>query len=187
MVEPQDASSFAWDEVRLWGALVISIVSILWSERNRQTTNRATRKLRAETISLDEFRSLVKTPVLEALSGCEEAATKAEAIAHSGQTLEELKKDIEELNRSTILALSNLELRLSDANESAFADGSEWLDDFNDCEDAVLAGFNEASNTVNSDANRRHALLKVKITLGVLRSKTKARIEAHITSITTKN
>lgn len=189
MAEPQQvaqAASFDWDSIRLWGALFISIASLAWSERNRRVTERATRKLRTETIRLEEFRSGVKAPLLAALEDCEDAATKAEAVSRSGKTLIELKDDIENLNRSSIDALSKLETRLSDANASAFAQGDDWLDGFNDFEDRVLAAFNEASNVVNSDANRRHALLKVKTTLGQLRSSVKSRIDAHIDAITAK-
>ncbi|MCY0094593.1 hypothetical protein [Hoeflea ulvae] len=189
MAETQEvvtkAAVWNWNEIRLWGALGISIISLMWSERNRRVANRSTLAIRTQTIRLEEFRSTVKTPLLEALADCEVAATKAESIARSGQTLDQLKPEIEILNRSTIDALGKLESRLNDANESMFTDDTDWLNGFNELEDEVLGFFNASSNAVNQDSLRRDALLKAKVSLRKLRTKTKARIEAHIKTITT--
>ncbi|MCZ4430701.1 hypothetical protein O3S81_13430 [Agrobacterium sp. SOY23] len=188
MSEPQEiaakAATSTWDDVRLWGAVVISLVSLCVSERNRQSTNKATKKLRKQTLRLEEFRTGVKTPLIDALKDCEEAATKSEAIARSGKTLKQLGQDIQDLNRATIDALSKVETRLTDANHSEFAEGDDWLEDFNGYQDKILAGFNEASNPVNSEASRRDALLKVKTNLGALRSSIKSRIDFETNAIT---
>ena len=189
MPTPDNAAAAAtatnWDDLRLWGAFAISVASLLWSERNRRASNRATRNLRRQTIKLEEFRSVVKGPLLEALVDCEDVATKAESIGHSGKPLDELKPNIEELNRAAIEALSKVESRLNDANDSAFADGADWLDDFDTLEDQILALFNEASNTVNGDQRRRHALLKIKTNIGRLRTMLKTRIDNQINAIST--
>ncbi len=188
MAEPQDiaakAATSTWDDIRLWGAVVISFASLVWSERNRRIGEKNTSKLRQENVRLDEFRSGVKGPLLEALKDCEDAAMKAEAIAHSGQALDQVEQNVKDLNRSTIEALSKVEMRLSDANASDFANGEDWLDAFNGFEDKILGAFNEASNTVNSDVNRRHALLKVKTQVGALRADVKRRIDLEIKAIT---
>lgn len=187
MAEPQDAAakaaSISWDDVRLWIALGLSIISLFWNEVNRRKANSLTRQVREETIKLEEFRSTVKTPVLEALQTCEAVATKVEAISRSAKTLTELADEIQAANLQAIEALSRLETRLSDANDSSFAKGSDWLDGFDQEQDQVLSCFNAASNAVNSDVARREALLRVKTTLSQLRSNVKKKVEAEISAI----
>ncbi|MGQ2968889.1 MAG: hypothetical protein ACT6RF_09090 [Allorhizobium sp.] len=187
MAEPQDAAakaaSTSWDDIRLWIALGLSIISLFWNEVNRRKANSLTRQVRQETIKLEEFRTTVKTPVREALQACEAVGTKVEAISRSARTLAELGDEIQAANLQAIDALSILETRLSDANDSSFARGSDWLDGFDQEQDHVLSCFNAASNTVNSDAVRRAALLRVKTTLSQLRSSVKTKIEAEITAI----
>lgn len=187
MTEPQDAAakaaSTSWDDIRLWAALGLSIISLFWNEVNRRKANSLTRQVRQETIKLEEFRSTVKTPVLEALQTCEAVGTKVEAISRSAKTLAELGDEIQAANLQAIDALLLLETRLSDANDSSFARGSDWLDGFDQEQDQVLSCFNAASNAVNSDNVRRAALLRVKTTLSQLRSNVKKKVEAEITAI----
>ncbi len=191
MAEAQElavkAATSTWDDVRLWGAVAISIFSLVWSERNRRVTEKATIHLRQQTVRLEEFRTGVKAPLVEALKDCDDKALEAEAVARSGQTMKQLSQGIQDLNRSVIQALAKVEARLTDANRSDFANGDNWLDDFDDLQDKILAGFNEASNTVNSDPNRMHALLKVANHLRQLRNVTIQRIDAETKAITTSH
>lgn len=187
MAEPQEAAakaaSITWDDARLWLALALSVISLFWNEVNRRKANSFARQARRDTIRLEEFRSTVKTPVLDALQSCEAVGTKVEAISRSAKLLQDLAEEIQASNLEAIQALSTLESRLTDANGSSFANGSDWLDGFDDQQDQVLSCFNAASNSVNSDNDRRAALLRVKNTLSRLRSNVKTKVEAEITAI----
>lgn len=182
-----EAAGTNWDDARLWGAFLLSVFSLYWSDRTRRVANKASKALRKQTIRLEEFRSSVKAPLLEALALCEECSARGESVALSAKPMAELKDDIAELNRLTISALGKLERRLVDANASEFADGTDWLDDYSEFSDRVFNAFNAAANEVNSDKARRSALISAKENLGDLRARVKSRVDAQINLITTND
>ena len=167
-------------DYRLWAALALSTISLIWNVLNRWHANDIAQKLRKESIRLEEFRSTVKDPLKGAIAACEEVAQTAEALATSGKPLLDLKDDISGLNSQTILALNTLENRLIDANQSRFADGTDWLDEFETSQDTIYQKLDLAANENRKDQERQRALSEVKTAINTLRKTMNDRIEAQI-------
>jgi hypothetical protein len=174
-------------DYRLWLALALSIVSLLWNEKNRRHTNTMASKLRRESIRLEEFRSMVKDPLRDALAACEEVAQRAEALATSGKTLLELRGDISDLNTEAISALSDLENRLVDANNSIFANDANWLEKFEPKQDLIYQKLDLAANDIRPEDVRRRALSEIKTGLVSLRVDTNAKIDAEIETLSSSS
>ncbi|MGR3605290.1 hypothetical protein [Sulfitobacter sp.] len=170
-------------ETRLWIALILSIGSLIWNEVNRRKTNAMARRLRQESIRLEEFRSAVKDPLRQSLTGCEVVAQRAEALATSGKSLSDLREDLSTLNTESIAALSDLENRLSDANQSIFADGADWLAEFEIKQDTIYQKLDLAVNENRPESDRRRALIEIKSEFISLRAGTNTRIDTEIASL----
>ena len=175
------------NDYRLWLALALSIISLIWNEKNRRHTNAMASKLRKESIRLEEFRSMVKDPLRDALAACEEVSQRAEALATSGKALHELRENVSELNTEAILALTNLENRLVDANNSIFANDANWLDEFEPKQDLIYQKLDLAANENRPEEVRRRALSEIKTSFVSLRVDTNAKIDAEIDTLSSSS
>ena len=164
-------------------ALLLSLASLIWNEVNRRQTNKMVKKLRKESIRLEEFRSTVKDPLRDALSAFEQISMTVEALKSSSQALAKQENKIFKLNEDVISALTRLESRLNDANNSRFADGTKWLHDFEDQQNIVYDELNYALNQSNSENCRRRALQKVQSALLSLRSNANLMIDVEIEAL----
>ncbi|MCK0139307.1 hypothetical protein [Aliiroseovarius sp. F47248L] len=171
------------NDMRLWGVLGVSVLGLLFNYLNYRHTNAQTKKVRALGIRLDEFRSEVKDPVYHALEVCTDLGRTSEAISVSGTNLAEVKEELEELNKAWIEALDVLEAKLDDANRSQFASGANWQDGFTSSQDKIYGKMDCANNVVQSDANRRKALIEAKAEFEILRKKVRASVEAEISRL----
>ena len=68
-------------------ALLLSLDSLIWNEVNRRQTNKMAKKLRKESIRLEEFRSTVKDPLRDTLSAFEQISMTVESLKSSSQAL----------------------------------------------------------------------------------------------------
>lgn len=125
----------------------------------------------------------MKDPVRNALTACEEVAQRAEALAASGKPLSDLHEDILRFNAEAIASLSTLENRLEDANQSRFAKGANWLDDFETYQNVIYQKLSLATDEDYKDDERRRALSEVKTGLVSLRKSTNTNIDAEIDAL----
>lgn len=152
-------------DLRVWGTLVVSIISLLWNLGNTIYTSRSTRRLRRQTVSLDEFRHTIREPIKFALAACEEIGARAEAIAVSAKPLDDMVGEVEQLNKDAISAIYTLSDRLEEADRSIFSPETGWLHRYELVSDKILEYFNDACDISKSDVQRKTALVKVKAEL----------------------
>ncbi|MEB3420224.1 hypothetical protein ACFSDD_10870 [Salipiger marinus] len=177
-------TSYVWgDDFRLWLALAISILSLVWNEYNRRQLKRATSKIRLENVRLEEFKAAVKDPIRKSLDELEVISVRSQAISISGKEIDQLQDEIKTLFSQAISAIASLEHKLGDAEASAFAQRSDWSLGFEELQDSVLQKFDLALNNLRSDADRRDSLIQIKARLLAYRRELLSRIDLEITSI----
>lgn len=119
-------------------AVIIAVVSLVWNLANTVYSVYLEKKRRKTVIRLEEFRSSVRDPLVAALKDCRQCAYSARSIALSQKGLDEIESETFELNRATVIALSQLSDALDDANGSKFSADNSWLTEFSDFEDNIL-------------------------------------------------
>lgn len=179
---------------RLWVLAGTAVVSLLWNfyntwqahnhrlatDANRDEIQRLEREHKARAIRLEEFRSVVRDPLRNALSELPSLMKRAAAASQTKKSLDDMAEEISALNRDTISAIGYLSDALEQANQSRFADGDDWLEGVSAIEDAIAEAFNETQNTGKSHIVRLQALESTSKNMGNLKRLVNGKIDAGV-------
>lgn len=181
---------------RLWVVASVAVLSLAWNiyntvqtnrhrratDANRDAIQRMEREHKARSIRLEEFRSAVRDPVRTALSEVPSLIKRIEAASQTKISIDELGEEIALLNRDAIATIGYVSDALEQANNSPFADGSDWLDGISLFEDEVAEAFNIAQDTAKSQVIRFQALQTAHQKMSVLKKTINERVDRGVES-----
>ncbi|WP_425410838.1 hypothetical protein [Hyphococcus sp.] len=169
--------------IEVW-ALVVAGGSLLWNFINSIFTACVNHQNKRRTVVLDEFRATVRNPIYSAVDGLDSIITDVRNAPIVSQDAAELRSRIAPLNPLIISQFGQISDALADANTSRFADGQDWLEDFEDAEDEILNLFNRALNPMLSEGVMRTAVALIPDHIRSLRTKIRSRLERQIQRLT---
>lgn len=147
---------------------------------NRDKIQALDARHKKRVIRLEEFRTLVRDPVRSTLSDIQRLAKSFAALANTHIPLDEHRDDLRRLNSETASALGSVYDSLADANNSQFADGTDWADGIEDAQDHILAQLNTALDEKKPQIKRLSAVSIIAKEMHTLRSNVNSRLETAL-------
>lgn len=136
-------NAIPWAAVATWLGIG---ANLFWNWRNHRRAN----KVRADGIKLDEFKRL-RTQADLALGGLRTIRGKLRSLEASGQSRKQLREEISGLNKEASASCGELQLALSDMDQSKFADGADWLASISDPLDALFDAFDRTYSPLKNE------------------------------------
>lgn len=168
-----DPKGNGWDWA-FWIAVIGLFVNLIFNTIN-YLFNRNTRR---KTVSLADFNSNVRTPILEALSGLDSIMDGADDICLSTKTHAEKIANTKELNMKFHASRRILARRLNDCDTSLLVAGDDWGACDEGFMDEATEAFEKAGKTESHDEMRAE-LLKVAKAINSLRTEIKNKLDAE--------
>ncbi|GGD06914.1 hypothetical protein GTQ45_14860 [Pyruvatibacter mobilis] len=152
MTEQEVASAtLSWWQYVLFLAPHIVPISLYFLSRQSQKRDRR------NNAKLHQFQSGVQSEIDHSLASLKAAASKLKDVAFASRTGASLTRDIESCNEAVVSAGDQLMEALATADESAFADGNDWVQIFTDTYDQCLTSIQKALSSPH-DPKRREIL-----------------------------
>lgn len=150
------------------------------TDRNRDEIQRLEREHKARSIRLEEFRASVRDPVRISLSVVPSLARRVDSVAKTTKSIDDLQEELTDLNRETLEVIGQIFDALSAADQSKFAEGSDWSTGMPEAEDEIALAFNTAQDNTVSLALRLESLRNIHQTLLILKINVDERIDAGL-------
>jgi hypothetical protein len=148
-------AGFQWVEAIPW---VLGGASLLWNLINSIYTSRVQGSVRRKTVRLEEFRSKIRAPIEAGINAVREARKALASLEASASPIEDIRKELIEINRAIIAALGEVEDALLKADASQFAEGSDWSALLSDGRDQCLQAMDTAMSPTRSQAETMQAI-----------------------------
>lgn len=132
-----------WAGVATWAGIALNFY---WNWRNHQRA----KTVRSDGIRLDEFKRL-RSQTDSPLSALRVVRGKLHALEASGQGAKQLRDEITALNQQASAACADLQLALSDLDQSKFAEGVDWLSGVSEATDALFGEFDKAYSPLKKE------------------------------------
>lgn len=150
-----DARPFDWLTAVPWFvAIVGTVVNLLWNFSNYRITTGLQRRIRRETIALEEFRR-VRVPIDAALGDLTNQKATLISLSGSGVAIEEWRTQVGTAQIAIGSAWERLESALARADQSGFAHGEDWLRPIEAIWDDFSTAMNGAYNPTKKEADAR--------------------------------
>ncbi len=181
MAETAEAAeaAFLWWEATPW---LLAAASLVWNYLNFRRTTAIQRDVRAKTVRLEEFRSQIRAPIETSLAQVRSQRKALESLEASASPLDALKTDLLAFNQSIIAVLGDLEDALLRADESEFAQGSDWLDLLAEDRDACFQAMDTAVNPARGQADTVKSIVAAGSRLQTICNRVQKRIEVEVQS-----
>lgn len=177
---PPDKAAFDWFTAVPWAvALTGTAVSLVWNFVNYRMTTGLQRRIRRETIALEEFRRIRVS--IDAATG--ELANQRAALASlsgSAVGLDEWRTQVGEAQKTVVETYQRLSSALERANKSSFAKGEDWLRLVDPIWDDFSTVIDGAYNPTRREAEVRSVPAKAADKIGELVMTVEARLDREL-------
>ena len=152
---PANGAAFDWLSAVPWGvAIVGTLVNLGWNFSNYRMTTGLQRRIRRETIELEEFRR-IRIPIDLALGELANQKASLTSLSGSAVAIDEWRKQIGDAQVTIVDAYERLESALGRADASRFAKGEDWRKPIELIWDEFSTVINGAYNPIKKDAEAR--------------------------------
>lgn len=180
---PAESSTGTFDP-RTWAlvvasfSLLFSLFNFFWTNKIRKDSEERDKNIREATVQREQFCEHLQRPINRVLEDLEALSERFAAIASSGRISS--VDDVAEVNTEFAASHSRLRMRLRKADQSQFANGSDWdsltLEEF----ETAAGKLNAAYNTTLSDAEKCASLKDVAEHIDQMCSTVRGRLEEEI-------
>ncbi len=152
---PAAGAAFDWLSAIPWGVAICgTAINLAWNYSNYRMTTGLQRKIRSETIALEEFRR-VRIPIDAALGELVNQKASLASLSASSVAIDEWRKQIGDAQVTIVEAYERLDSALSRADASRFAQGEDWRKPIEIIWDDFSTAINGAYNPIKKDVEAR--------------------------------
>jgi hypothetical protein len=157
----------------------LSIASVLWNYWNYRRTTGLQKRIRVDTVRLEEFRR-IRTGIDTVLTDLGSQRDTLRSLSSSGVTLGDLRKQVEEQQKKILEIYLRLESALQRADQSTYASGTDWFTTIEGHWDRFLDAVDKVYGPHRPQAEARRAPSTAAGFLGELITAVEARLDREM-------
>lgn len=183
MAPEQSAHSFdprTWALIVACCSFILGMVNFWWTNRVRKDSEKRDKDIRDATVQREQFCEYLQRPISRVLDDLEAVGERLTTIASAGHI--ENEDDIIAINRDFTALHSRLRRNLRKADDSQFANGSDWDGLTSNAFDAAAEKLNAAYNPTLSNTTKCSSLNEVAAHIGEICAIVRGRLEAEISN-----
>ena len=163
-------------------SFILSAFNIWWTNKVRKDAENRDRDIREAAVKREQFCEFLQRPINRVLDELENVAEKLAAIASAGSI--DSTDEVASINKEFTELHSRLRRELRKADDSQFANGSNWDDLTSSVFDIAADKLNAAYNPNISEQEKCSSISKASESIGAICSKVRGRLENEISNQT---